>query len=64
MTELRRRIDPLEINLLQRTSLGMCEHRLSQRHDSLLDTWDAALYQHEIVLDLTIADEATHSAHC
>jgi hypothetical protein len=35
------------------------EHRLAEGHDSLLDTGNGALEHDEVVVDLTIADEAT-----
>jgi len=39
----------------------MWEHGFSEGDDSLLDTWDGTLKEDKVVLDLTIADEATHS---
>jgi hypothetical protein len=61
MSELRRGVDPLELNLLQRPSLRVNEHRFAQSHDALLDTRAVTLDQDEIVLDLTVADETTHA---
>jgi hypothetical protein len=38
------------------------EHGLAEGHNSLLHTWDGTLKEDEVVLDLTVADEATHTA--
>jgi hypothetical protein len=61
VTELRRGIDPLELNLLQRPPAGVDEHGLAQGHNALLDTRAVTLEEDEVVLDLTVADEATHA---
>jgi len=59
VTELGRSVDPFEIDLLQRSPAGVCEHGLAEGDNPLLDTRDATLEDNEVVLDLTIADEAT-----
>ncbi len=64
VTELGRGVDPLELDLLQRPPAGVDEHGLAQGHDALLDTRAVTLEKNEVVLDLTITDEATHSAMC
>lgn len=61
VTELGRGIDPLEVHLLQRFSATVCEHGLAKSHHSLLDTWYTALEKYEVILDLSIADEATQT---
>ena len=61
VTELGRRVDPFELDLLERLARGVDEHRLAESHDPLLDTRDGTLDHDEVVLDLTIADEATHA---
>jgi len=40
------------------------EHGLAESHDTLLDTGDGALNDDEIVLDLTVTNEATHTTDC
>ena len=62
MAELGRSVDPFELDLLQRLARSVREHGFPEGHDSLLDTWDGALEQDEVVLDLAVVDEATHSA--
>ena len=43
VSELGRGIDPFEVDLLERSSAGVDEHGFADGHDTLLDTWDAAL---------------------
>ena len=38
----------------------MDEHRLAESDDALLDTGDGTLEHNEVVVDLSVADEATH----
>jgi hypothetical protein len=64
VTKLRRRVDPLQLNLLQCLSRGVNEHRLSESHDPLLDTRNRTLEDDKVVLDLTISNKATHTASC
>jgi hypothetical protein len=64
VTELGRGVDPLELDLLERTAGGVDEHGLAEGHDTLLDTRDGTLEENEVVLDLTVADEATHTGKC
>jgi hypothetical protein len=61
VSELGRGVDPLELDLLERPSAGVDEHGLAQSHDALLDTRAVTLEQKEVVLNLTVADEATHA---
>lgn len=61
MTKLGRGIDPLELDLLQCSSRGLGEHGLSEGHDTLLGTGDGTLEHDEVVVDLTVADEATEA---
>ena len=62
VTELRRGVDPLQLNLLQCFSRGVNEHGLSESHDPLLDTRDRTLEDDKIILDLAISNKATHTA--
>ena len=41
----------------------MSEHGLAESHDTLLGTRDGALHHDEVVVDLTVADEATHTGN-
>lgn len=61
VTELGRGVDPLELDLLEGAAGGVDEHGLAESHDTLLDTRDGTLEENEVVLDLTVADEATHA---
>jgi len=60
VTELRRGIDPFEVDLLQSLSRCVDEHGLAESHHTLLDTRNGTLNNDEIILDLTISDKATH----
>lgn len=62
MAELRRCVDPLQVDLLQSLSRRVYEHGLAEGHDPLLDTRDGALEDDKVVLDLAISNEATHTA--
>jgi hypothetical protein len=59
LTKLGSSVDPLETGLLEGLSRGVGLEGLSEGDDSLLDTWDGALDEEEVVLDLTVSDEAT-----
>ena len=61
MAEFRGRIDPFEIDLLERFPACVDEHRFAEGHDSLFDAWDGAFEEDEVVLYFAIADEAAHS---
>ena len=61
VAELGRSIDPLELDLLGGPPAGLRVQGLAQGHDTLLDTGDGALNHDEVVLDLTVVDEATHT---
>ena len=58
MTELTRRINPLETNLLRRPSRSLLDQRLSQSHDAFLDPRTTSFDHNEIIIDRTITDEA------
>jgi len=60
VTELGRSVDPFELDLLKCLAGCVREHGFSESDDSLLDTWNGALEENEVVLDLTVADKATH----
>lgn len=64
VSELGRGVDPLEFDLFQRPPACVCEHGLAQGHDALLDTRAVTLDENKVVLDLTVADEATHAIMC
>jgi hypothetical protein len=61
VSELGRGVDPLELDLLERPSAGVYEHGLAESHDALLDTRAVTLEENEVVLNLTVTDEATHA---
>ena len=61
VAELGRRVDPLQLDLLQGLARGVGVHRLAESHDALLDSRDGTLEDDEVVLDLSVADEATHA---
>jgi hypothetical protein len=61
VSELGRSVDPLEADLLESLSGGVGEHGLAQSHDTLLGTGNRALDHDEVVVDLTVADEATQT---
>ena len=61
MTELAAGIDPFEVDLLERSSRGVDEHRLAESHDALLDAWHRALEQDKVILDLAIPYETAHT---
>jgi hypothetical protein len=63
VSELGRGVDPFEVDLLERSSAGVDEHGFADGHDTLLDTWNAALEQQEVVLDLTVAYETAESRY-
>ena len=63
MTELGRSIDPFELDLLEGLSGCVREHGFSESDDSLLHTWDGALEQDKVVLDLSVPYEASHSVY-
>lgn len=63
MAELGRGVDPLELNLLGGPPAGLGVQGLAQGHDALLDTRDGTLDEEEVVLHLTVADEATHAVY-
>lgn len=62
VTELGRGVDPFELNLLESSPAGVGEHALAEGHDPLLDTGNGTLEEHVVVLDVTIADEATEGS--
>lgn len=63
VTELRRGVDPFQLHLLQRLAGSVSEHGFSQGHDPLLDTGNRTLDHDEVVVDLTVSDEATQTRY-
>jgi hypothetical protein len=61
VTELGRGVDPFEFDLFESLAGSVREHGFAESDDSLLDTGDRSLEQDEVVLDLTVADEATQT---
>ena len=61
MAELGRGIDPFEVDLLGGSPAGLGVESLAQGHDTLLDTGDGTFEEDEVVLDLTVVDEATQA---
>ena len=61
MTELGRGVDPLELDLLGGPAGSLGVQSLAQSHNTLLDTGNGALDHDEVVLDLTVVDETTHT---
>jgi hypothetical protein len=59
VTELGGGIDPFELDLLECAAGGVDEHGFAEGHDTLLHTRDGTLEEHEVVLDLTVANKAT-----
>jgi len=60
VTELRGCVDPLELDLLGGAAGSVDEHGLAESDNALLDTRDGTLEHNEVVVDLSVADEATH----
>jgi hypothetical protein len=58
--ELRRRVDELELDLLEIPAGGVDHERLADRDDTLLGTGDGALEHQEVVPDDAVVREATH----
>ena len=63
VTELRRGVDPLEVDLLKGLARGVGEHGFAEGHDTLLGTGDRALDHDEVVVDVTVADETTKTGN-
>lgn len=61
MSELGRGVDPLEVDLLEGLAGSVSPHGLAEGDDTLLGAGDGALDHDEVVLDLTVADEATEA---
>jgi len=60
VTELGRRIDPFQVDLLERFTLGVCDEGLAKGQHTLLGTDTAALEHDKVVLDFTVVGETTH----
>lgn len=60
VTELRRGVDELELDLLEVFLAGGDDHALSQEQESLLWAHCAALEHEEVVLDGTVVGESSH----
>ena len=58
--ELRRRVDELELDLLEVTTACVNHERLAEGDNTLLGSGDGALEHQVVVLDDTIVREATH----
>ena len=58
--ELRRRVDELELDLLEIPAGSVDHEGLAESDDTLLGTGDRALEDKEVVLDDTVVGEATH----
>ena len=58
--ELRRRVDELELDLLEVTAGGVDHERLAEGDHALLGAGDRALEHQVVVLDDTVVGEATH----
>lgn len=61
VTELGRGVDPFELDLLGGSPVDLGVEGLAQGHDTLLNTGNGTLEEEEVVLDLTVADETTHT---
>lgn len=62
MPDLGGSIDELELDLLERTTVGGREDSLTESKDALLGTKAAALDHEEVVSDDTVVGEATHGS--
>ena len=60
MAELGGSIDELELDLLDGDTAGLCEERLTEGDEALLDTGDGALEHNVVLVHLTIVGEATN----
>jgi hypothetical protein len=58
VSELGRSVDPFELDLLQCSPASVGEHALAEGNNPLLDTRASSLQKKEVILDLTVADEA------
>ena len=58
--ELRRRVDELELDLLEVTAGGVDHERLAEGDHALLGARDGTLEHQVVVLDDTVVREATH----
>ncbi len=61
VSELRRRIDPLQLDFLQCLSGRVYEHRFAKSHDTLLDTRYGTLKKYKVVLNLPVANKTAHA---
>ena len=61
VAELGRGIDPLELDLFEGLARSVGEEGLAESHDPLLDTRNRALDHDVVVVDLAVANEATHA---
>merc|ERR1719335_2170055 len=58
--ELGRRVDELEVDLLQRDAGALREERLAHRDQALADADDRALEHDVVLVDLAVVREAAH----
>jgi len=61
MPEFRRRVDPFQIDLLQRFTTRMHKHRFAERDYSLLHARAGAFEDDEVVFHFAVADESAHT---
>ena len=62
-TELGRRVDELELNLLEIPTRSVHHERLADGNDTLLGSGDGTLEHEVVVLDDTVVGEATHGSN-
>ena len=62
-TELGRRVDELEVDLLKIPTRSVNHERLADRDNTLLGTRDGTLQHEVVVLDDTVVGEATHGSN-
>ena len=62
-TELRRRVDELELNLLEIPTRSVHHEGLADSDDTLLGSGDGTLEHEVVVLDDTVVREAAHGSN-
>ena len=60
MAKLRRRIDELELHLLEVATRSVDHQGLADRDDAFLGAWDGSLEHEEVVLDYSVVGESAH----
>jgi hypothetical protein len=61
VSKLGRGVDPFELNLFQRASLGMHKQGLAECDHTLFNSGNSAFDQQKVILDLAIPDKATET---